>query len=157
DEPIITGKGRRPIPMADAIFSAVYKVYSTVSGRRFMTDLREAHAAGIITRLPSYNSIFRCLESEDATPILMALIRQSSLPLKAVEVDFAVDSSGFTTSRFTKWFDHKYGKPRQEHDWVKVHLVCGVKTNIVAAVEIRDKDAQDCPLLPDLVKATRES
>jgi transposase len=32
--------------------------------------------------------------------------------------------------------------------------VCGVKTNIVTAVEIRDKDAQDSPLLPDLVKTT---
>lgn len=157
EEPIITGKGRRPIPLADAIFSAVYKVYSTVSGRRFMTDLREAHAAGFINRLPCYNSIFNCLESEAATPILMDLIRESSLPLKAVEQDFAVDSSGFTTSRFTKWFDHKYGKPRQEHDWVKVHLCCGVKTNIVTSVEIRDKDAQDCPILPDLVKATAEN
>jgi transposase len=149
--------GRRPIPMADAIFSAVYKVYSTVSGRRFMTDLRDAHADGFINRLPCYNSIFNCLESEDVTPILKRLIVESSLPLREVEVDFAVDSSGFTTSRFTKWFDHKYGKPRQEHDWVKVHLVCGVKTNVVTAVEILGKDAQDCPILPDLVKTTAEN
>jgi transposase len=157
EEPVRTGKGRPPIPLSDAVFSAVYKVYSTVSGRRFMTDLREAQRAGYVSRMPSYNAIFTCLESEAVTPILMDLIGQSAMPLKEVEVDFAVDSSGFTTSRFTKWFDHKYGKPRQEHDWVKVHLVCGVKTNVVTAVEILGKDAQDCPILPDLIEATAEN
>ena len=156
DEPQ-QGMGRPRISLADSIFSAAYKVYSTVSGRRFMTDLTEAHAAGFITRLPSYNSIFACLESEETTPILKAMIAESSKPLQAVEVDFAIDSSGFTTSRFIKWFDHKYGKPRQEHEWVKVHLMCGVKTNIVTAVEILGKDAQDCPLLPGLVEATAEN
>jgi transposase len=69
-----------------------------------------------------------------------------------VEADFAVDSSGFTTSRFIRWYDHKYGVVRQQHEWVKVHLMCGVKTNVVTAVDIRDKDASDTKLLPDLVK-----
>jgi hypothetical protein len=31
-------RGRPRIPLADAIFSAVFKVYSGMSGRRFMTD-----------------------------------------------------------------------------------------------------------------------
>jgi transposase len=77
-----------------------------------------------------------------------------SLPLKMVEADFAVDSSGFTTSRFIRWFDHKYGVVRQQHEWVKVHLMCGVKTNVVTAVEIREKDASDTKLLPDLANTT---
>jgi len=151
------GKGRPRISMADAIFSAAYKVYSTVSGRRFMTDLREAHAAGFITRLPCYNSIFGCLESEATTPILMAMIVESSLALKAVEVDFACDASGFTSSRFVKWFDHKYNVVRQKHEWVKVHIMCGVKTNVVTAVEIRGKDASSTPLLPALLTTTKEN
>lgn len=33
-EPQTLGKGRPRIPLADAIFAAVYKVYTTVSGRR---------------------------------------------------------------------------------------------------------------------------
>jgi hypothetical protein len=37
------GRGRRPIPLADAVFSAVFKVYSTVSARRFSCDLADAH------------------------------------------------------------------------------------------------------------------
>jgi len=76
------------------------------------------------------------------------------LPLRSVETDFAVDSSGFTTSRFTRWYDHKYGQVRQQHDWVKCHLMCGVKTNIVTAVEIHDRNANDSPLLPAMVETT---
>jgi len=150
-------KGRPRIPLSDAIFSAAFKVYSTFSGRRFMTDLRDTHAAGYISRVPSYASLFTCFESEEVTPILHRLIVESSRPLKAVEVDFAVDASGFTTSRFIKWFDHKYGVVRQQHEWVKVHLMCGVKTNVVTAVEIAGKDASSTPMLPALLSTTAKT
>ena len=36
-------------------------------------------------------------------------------------------------------------------------LMCGVRTNIVTAVEIRDKDASDTKLLPALVDATAQN
>ena len=39
-------RGRPSLPLSDMIFAAAFKVYSTVSGRRFMTDLRDAHANG---------------------------------------------------------------------------------------------------------------
>ena len=149
--------GRPRIPVQDAVFSACYKIYSTVSGRRFMTDLREAQAKGYIAKTPHFNSIFNALENPALTPVLRDMITESSLPLKAVEVDFAADSSGFTTSRFHRWFDHKYGAVRQQHEWVKCHLMCGVRTNIVTAVEIRDKDASDTKLLPALVDATAKN
>jgi transposase len=155
-EPAQPKNGRPRLPIQDVLFSAVFKIYSTVSGRRFMTDLREAQAKGYIKKTPHFNSIFNYLESPELTPILRELITQSSLPLKSVEVDFACDSSGFTTSRFHRWYDHKYGV-RQEHEWVKVHLMCGVRTNIVTAVEIKDKNASDTKLLPALVDATAEN
>jgi transposase len=155
--PLKLGRGRPCIPFADAIFAACYKVYSTFSGRQFMSDLRDAQDKGFLSHLPHFNSIFNSLENPALTPILRALIVQSSLPLKAVEVDFAVDSSGFTTSRFVRWYDHKYGCVRQQHGWVKVHLICGVKTNVVTAVEVKGKDANDSPLLPPLVNATAEN
>jgi transposase len=142
------------LPLADALFAACFKVYSTFSGRRFMTDLREAKGKGLIGRVPHFNSIFNYLENLSLMPILRTLITESSLPLKVVESDFAVDSSGFTTSRFIRWFDHQYGVVRQQHDWVKVHLMCGVKTNIVTSVGIHDRTASDTKILPSLVNAT---
>jgi len=149
--------GRPRISLSDMVFSATYKVYSTFSGRRFMTDLRDTCDKGCIGQLPHYNSIFRCLEKPTLSPILKDLIVTSSLPLTAMEQDFAVDSSGFSTCRFDRWFDEKYGTPKQKRQWVKAHLICGVKTNVVTAVEILDKDAGDAPQLPDLVNITRRN
>ena len=147
-------RGQQPLSPADALFACCFKVYSTVSGRRFMCDLREAVEHGHITKAPHYNSIFNYLEDASLTEVLRSLVTQTALPLKAVEQDFACDSSGFMASRFTRWFDQKYGAPRQKQDWVKCHLMCGVKTNVVTAVEIHDMHAGDAPQLPALVDAT---
>ncbi len=149
--------GRPPLPLSDAVFSIAFKVYSTVSQRRFMSDLREAQRRGFISKVPHFNSISNYLENAELTPILKELIAQSSLPLKSVETDFAVDSSGFTTCHFTRWFDHKYGVVKQQHDWVKCHIMCGVKTNIVTAVEIHGRNTNDSKLLPALVTTTAEN
>ena len=153
-EPEAQKMGRPRLPLSDVVFAAIFKVYSTVSGRRFMSDLREARERGHVSKAPHYNSIFNYLEDSSLTPLLRDLVTQSSLPLKSVETDFAVDSTGFMTSRFVRWIDHKYGKPMEQHDWVKVHVMCGVKTNVVTAVEIHGKNANDSPLLPPLVQHT---
>jgi hypothetical protein len=92
--------GRPRLPLADMIFASAFKVYSTSSGRRFTCDLKDAHSKGYLSKAPHYNSISRYLENAGMAPILKALIEQSSLPLQAIESDFAVDSSGFSTSRF---------------------------------------------------------
>lgn len=150
------GKGRPRIPLSVAVFSCAFKVYSTVSGRRFMCDLKDAYHRGYISKLPHYNSIFNAMEDPEMTPLLHQMIQVSSLPLQTVEVDFAADSSGFSTSRFTRWYDYKYGGERVSHDWVKAHIMCGVKTNIVTAVEIAGPSANDAPMLPALLQTTSQ-
>jgi transposase len=156
-EPVRSRNGRPRLPIHDAIFCACFKVYSTVSARRFMTDLREAHAKGFISKTPHFNTIFNYLEDKNLTPILRELITRSSLPLKAIETDFAVDSSGFSTSRFVRWFDQKYGEVREQHDWIKTHIMVGVRTNVVTSVEIKDRHAADTKSLPYLVDMTAEN
>jgi len=146
--------GRPRLPLSDSLFSAIFKVYSTVSGRRFMCDLADAQERGHINRMPHYNSVFAVMEDEAVTPILKAMVETASLPLKSVETDFAADSSGFTTSRFVRWFDHKYGGERKAHDWIKVHIMCGVKTNVVTAIEIADRNANDAQQFPPMIRKT---
>ncbi len=157
ERPKRQGRGRPALPLSDAVFASAFKVYSTVSGRRFMSDLRNAKASGFLSQVPHYNSIFHLMDNAGLTPILTSLITESSLPLKSVERDFAVDSSGFSTSRFERWFDHKHGGERFKRNWVKVHIMCGVKTNIVTAVEIRGREAHDAPLLPAMLKSTAKN
>jgi Transposase DDE domain len=146
--------GRPRLPLSDALFNVTFKVYSTVSQRRFLSDLRGAYRRGYISKVPHFNSISNYLESPELTPILRDFITKSSLPLRAVESDFAVDSSGFTTCRHTRWFDVKYGREMTRAEWVKCHVMCGVKTNIVTAVEIGDKHASDVKFFCPLVETT---
>lgn len=153
------GAGRRFIPLEDMIFAMAFKVYSTVSGRRFMTDLKDAHAKGYLSQLPSYNSMFDYFNMEMLTPYLQMLIEESSLPLQAIERDFAVDSTGISACRFVQWMHAKYSDPHliEKRDWIKVHLCCGVKTNVVTAVEITDRYAGDSPYFKPLVDATAQN
>jgi transposase len=149
--------GRPRTPTSDAVFAMVFKIYSTVSSRRFSCDLKDARERGHLSKDLHYNSINTFLETAGFTPILKSLIVRSSLPLKSVETTFAVDSTGFSTSRFVRWYDQKYGVTRQEHDWVKVHVATGVKTNVVTAVEILGRNAADSPLFVSLLNKTAET
>ena len=92
------------------LFASVYKVYVGFSARRFTSDLRDAFVGRHINSTPHFNSVNRYLSDPQLTGILKELITASSLPLKVVETDFAVDSSGFSTSRFVRWFNKKYGR-----------------------------------------------
>ena len=70
--------GRPRLPLSDAVFNVAFKVYSTVSQRRFMSDLREAHTRGFISKVPHFNSISNYLENPELTPILQGLLRKAA-------------------------------------------------------------------------------
>jgi transposase len=156
-EPERTGRGRRPIRLADQVYAATMKVYSLFSARRFMGHIDDAVERGHVGQRMHFNSVLNALENPALTPILHKLIQLSSLPLRTVEQTFAPDSTGFCTSRFIRWFDVKYGVTREQAEWVKCHLMTGVKTNIVTAVEILDKYAGDSPQMPALVETTAKT
>jgi transposase len=151
------GRGRPRLPLSDVVFAATMKVYSTFSGRRATSDIRECEAKGHIAHAPHYNSVFNYLENPALTPILKALVEESASPLKAIESDFAVDSSGFASCVYLRWYDDKYGKVRSQPDWVKAHLMIGVKTNVVTSVEVTGKDSHDSPHLPALLETTAKT
>ena len=157
EEPVIVGVGRKPHTRKDQIFAMVFKVFTTLSGRRFTTDLNDAHERGFLSASIPCNKVSVFMENESLTPILKALIAKSAAPLKAIEKDFAIDSSGFSTCRFSRWFDEKYGVTRRKCDWVKLHIACGVKTNIVTAVRILDKYTNDATQFVPLVNDTAKT
>jgi len=146
------GRGRPSMPHDAAVFSAIYKVYSGFSGRRFQTDMNNAKEAGFIHTAPHYNSIAKALEDPNTTKTLKELIIRSSLPLRVIETKFAADSTGFSTNKFARWFDEKYGVQRKKAEWVKCHAMVGVKTNVVVACQINDH--HDSTQLPQLLATT---
>jgi transposase len=150
--------GRPRVQLADAVFATMFKVYSTFSGRRFITDLDEAHQKGYLSRPLSHSSIFKAFESPDLFPVLKSLVERSAAPLKHVEEHFSCDSSGFSGCRYDRWVEHKYGSPMKKilRAWCKVHVMTGAKTNIISAVEIHDQHANDGVQLKPLMATTAQ-
>lgn len=147
-------KGRPRLPISDVLFGLALKVYTTMSTRRAMSDLKDAETTGLLAAAPSFGSVIRYMGSSELTPVLKGLIERSSLPFKSVERDFAVDATGFSTSVYNRWYDTKWGRNRKEAMWVKAHVMCGVKTHIVTAVEITERNINDAPMLPGLLETT---
>jgi transposase len=156
EEPIQT-MGRPRLPLKDIIFAVTYRTYSMLSSRRFASDMRDALAKGYVSRSVHFNSIFDYLQMESLTPYLKQLIAESARPLQSIETDFAVDSSGFSTSTFVRWFDVKYGNNEDWHDWVKLHLMCGVKTHVVTSVEVSRATANDSPYFKPSLQQTAKA
>jgi hypothetical protein len=154
DNPVVQGRGRPRLPLSDSIFCAAMKVYGGMSARRTACDLREFAANGLIDKAPHYNSVLNALENPDLTPFLKALIEESAAPLAALETGFAADSSGFTTSTYGRWFNVKYGREMTYTRWLKAHVICGTRTNIITGVEVTESNVHDSPVLPALLKTS---
>lgn len=148
------GAGRPRLPLSDMVFASVFKVYVGFSSRRFTSDLHDAYADGLIDSKPHFNSVSRYLSDPQITDTLKNLVTLSSLPLKPVESDFAVDSSGFSTSRFVRWYSKKHGRVTDNREWVKLHLMCGTNTKVVTSVEVSGWTAHDTNYFVPLVQRT---
>jgi transposase len=154
EEPPRHCKAGKRIWMKDRIFAAAFKVFSTFSGRRFMCDLRDAHKRGLVSCVMNPMTIIDFTDSEAMTPFLYQLIERSAWPLRSIETTFAPDSTGFSTSRFVRWFDEKYGQERSGREWVKAHVMTGTKTNVVTTAIVEGPTAHDAPLFRPLLEQT---
>jgi transposase len=155
-DPAPNKTGRPRTPMADVVFTCALKVYTRLSSRRFGTDLDEAFEKGFLSHKIHPMMVCAFLENPALTPVLKHLVSFSALPLRAVETEFAVDSTGFSASRFVRYYDEKYGAERSGKTWVKCHMACGTRTHCVTAVEVLHRDAADCPQFKPLVDKTAE-
>lgn len=154
-QPEQTG-GRPRLRLADVVYGATMKVYSTMSGRRATTDIRACEEKGLVAKAPSYNSLFRYLERADLAPLLKALVHESAAPLRAVETAFATDSTGFATNTYARWFDEKYGQEKKCQRWIKLHAQVGTATHVIASVEATESTVGDAPMLAPLLASSVE-
>ena len=150
------GCGRKPISYRDGLFAAVLKVFSEKSARRFNGELEEAQERGLIEQVPHFTSVLNVFDKEEVTPLLKSMIETTSLPLQAIESDFAIDSTGFSTTTYNQWLVNKHGAPKRYAKFVKAHFCTGVKTNVVATVEIDHEHANDTLFLSPLTERTAE-
>jgi transposase len=107
-----------------------------------------------MAKAPRYNTIFDAFQRQDLTALLTKLVEESAAPLAGIESQFAADSTGFGTSVYRRWYDHKYGREMKEHAWIKAHAMIGVNTNVITAIRVTDGNGADSPELPALVAST---
>lgn len=148
--------GRPYNPLSDSVYAMIFKTYTTVSSRRFASDMRHAQKQGYIEKQTPRSSMSDYFNKEEITPLLAQIVTLTSLPLQSVEKDFAIDATGFGTSTFQRWFSFKHGKELSSRRWVKAHFVTGVKTNIIPSVKITTEFDNDSPELKALINKTAE-
>lgn len=150
------GKGRPSVSLRDQVFSLCLQQYIGLSSRRMTCDIKQAHKKHYLFQSIHFNTLLKFYNNELLTPIIKQLIEISSTPLATVETRFAVDSSGFGTSMFERWFDIKYGKHSNRRSFKKAHITSGVKTNIITAVAITHSFSGDSPELPNMIRTTNK-
>ena len=148
--------GRPELSMQDMVFSSALKIFTTFSLRRFMTDAKEANAKGYLQHIPHFTLVSVYMKKEEMTPILQDLIMLSALPMKAVETKFAIDSTGFRTTKFGEYCKEKHNTGR-DHDWIKAHICSGVSTHIITGVEVLPENSGDSPQFIPLAEKTHNA
>jgi transposase len=148
--------GRPRVPLRDGIFAATMKVYGKKSGRDSVSVLRVAEERGLVGSVPSHVSVARVIERADLTPLLTSLVNESAKPLARVETEtqYAVDSTGFATTTYDRWFDYRYGtpEPKRRQRFVKLHALVGTHTHVIAGVRVTDMHGADSPEFAPLLK-----
>jgi hypothetical protein len=66
---------------------------------------------------------------------------------------YAIDSTGFSTAGYDRWFSQKHGKLCSKNTWVKLHVMVGTVTHAVTSAVVTSEG--DCPQLPALLARTR--
>ena len=156
EEPKNNSVGRKPAKTRNIIFAIVMKQYLNISARRIQSDLKLFKKAGFIDSNIPFNTLLDHFERIELKEILKELIEISSLPLKKIERDFAIDATCFSTPRYTTYFDVRWGRKKdsKQRKWRKCHAVCGVKTNIITSVDITEGNVHDNKLFEPLAKDT---
>jgi len=150
------GPGRKPVPRRDQAFAAIMKVFSMKSQRRAQSYLANAVEKGNLERVSNFNIPSNFLGDEASTALLVSLVEESAKPLAALENgQFAIDSTGFSTVVYDRWFDHKHGTLCATHPWVKLHIAVGTVTHVITGVKVTPE--ADCPQLPALLKQTMKN
>ncbi|MBI5224829.1 transposase [Candidatus Micrarchaeota archaeon] len=148
--------GRPTMPLPEMAFAIVAKVYECLSSRRSISDLEIAKRRGYLSKTPHFNTIIKYLNKPELITILKDLIRISAMPLSGFEETVAIDASGLSSAFYSRWVDYRFNKDVKVKDWLKVHVCCGTKTNIVTSIIVTDGHSADSPEFCQLIEETAE-
>jgi len=147
--------GRPHIGLDDAIKCCCIKVFNNFSSRRTIGELHLAYALGYIRKIVHFNTINKYMNDSAITPYLHRLYKLLALPLVNIENNFAIDATGFSLPHKVKWKEIRLnGLWRHAKDYKKLHIINGVKTNIITSAKVSIGKHHDSPYFESLVKDT---
>jgi transposase len=152
-KPVKTGAGRPRADLGEMIFACCLKIYLNFSSRRTESDLRLIEQLEYIGHVPHFNTILKYLNDPSLMATIKKLVEFSALPLKPLEDIFAADSTGFSTSVFARWYGTSR-KNEEQRTYVKAHVMCGVRTNVITSIEVTPGTVSDFNMFPALVEST---
>ena len=132
------------------------RVYVHESGRDFCGHVLQRWVdSGQIFQLYHFNTLSAFMRRKFVTNILTEFIRESAAPLAQLggRRTIAVDSTGFTTSASSLWYDMKFGRTRKR-DYLKLHIAIDTETHVVTDAIITRYNGTDTTRLPRLLKGT---
>jgi hypothetical protein len=100
--------GRIGFSLREKLFFMFVMAYNKCDSRKTISKLKKFCKYKQISRYPSFKSIFNFYADKKLSKILDDLILISALPLTHIEDTGAIDSTGFSTSRFDNWNKYKW-------------------------------------------------
>jgi len=167
-EPPVGGKRGAPrVPESDILKVALLRTFEEKTAGEAEVAAENYQTLGVqIGRVPSYNTLLREFARPSLMPHYHRLLAGSSLACIGLEKTFAVDGTGFGTSRFDCHRTHKHGTKAQRqaeeqryaemkrHRWLEAKLVFGVDTLIIPAAQITEPHVSEGPLMQELLRRT---
>jgi transposase len=147
-------ENRKALRLRDRVFCSVFKVYSSESARRFVEDLQEVREKGLIKAVPSPTSLAEHMRAPLMPDLLQRLLVKSSLPLSEAEDVFAADSTGFSLPQKHIWFNKHTMRRQKRRGYMKLHVMVGVKANIITYAKATVGTASDMAHLRQLIEGT---
>lgn len=151
------GEGRPPIEPRVMVVCSGIKVYQRMSNRRTISHLWLLRDTCKIKAIPHFNTVGNFLKNPRLYYVLQDLIALSATPVKNIEYDFSIDSTGFGTPNTEKWIDIRTRKESDRKKYRKLHAVTGNLTNMITSACVTPGEAGDSPELKALAQKTAKT
>ncbi len=149
------GNGRPSAMIKDIVKALCIKAYSNLSNWNVESELIIAKGLGVIEKVYKRSTLSKYVNDKRITAVLDNLFKTIAQPLSVIEDVVAIDATGMSNMYGQKkWVEVKLNYQLHKR-YVKLHLLCGVKTHVVFNVAVTDSRIGDTSMFKKLVTGLR--
>ncbi len=149
------GTGRPPANIKDIVKALCIKGYCGLSSWRIESELKLAQTFGIINKVYKRSALNNYLNNKYVVEILKELLKTIAEPLQEIEETVAIDATGMASSYGKKRWVEVRLTHRLRKDFAKLHIISGVKSNIIFSADVTEGTSSDSPHLKELLEELR--